>query len=81
MEIQNDTPKVHTGVYRFLARQNDETSCKRYMRGTVYVEQQTVILSVAQIPLRVGKGYNGFTQGGAFPANANYEWLRNIGRI
>lgn len=45
-----------------------------------YTEEQTVILSAAQIPMRVGKGYNGFTQGGAFPANANYEWLRNIGR-
>lgn len=45
-----------------------------------YVEEQTVMLSAAQIPLRVGKGYNGFTQGGAFPATANYEWLRNMGR-
>ena len=45
-----------------------------------YTEEQTVILSAAQIPMRVGKGYNGFTQGGAFPANANYERLRNIGR-
>lgn len=46
-----------------------------------YAEEQTVILSAAQIPFRVGKGYNGFTQGGSFPATANYEWLRNIGRI
>lgn len=46
-----------------------------------YAEEQTVILSAAQIPLRVGKGYNGFIQGGVFPATANYEWLRNIGRI
>lgn len=45
-----------------------------------YAEEQTVILSAAKIPLRVGKGYNGFTQGGSFPATANYEWLRNIGR-
>lgn len=46
-----------------------------------YAEEQTVILSASKVPLRVGKGYNGFTQGGAFPAIANYEWLRNIGRI
>ncbi len=46
-----------------------------------YTEEQTVILSAAQIPLRVGKGYNGFTEGGVFPATANYEWLRNIGRV
>lgn len=46
-----------------------------------YAKEQIVILSAAQIPMRVGKGYNGFTQGGAFPATANYEWLRNIGRI
>lgn len=46
-----------------------------------YAEEQTVILSAAQIPLRVGKGFNGFTQGGAFPATASYEWLRNIGRV
>lgn len=46
-----------------------------------YAEQQIVILSASKVPLYVGKGYNGFTQGGAFPATANYEWLRNIGRI
>lgn len=46
-----------------------------------YAKEQIVILSAAQIPMRVGKGYNGFTQGGAFPATADYEWLRNIGRI
>lgn len=46
-----------------------------------YAEEQTVILSAAKVPLRVGKGYNGFTQGGAFPSTASYEWLRNIGRI
>ena len=46
-----------------------------------YAEEQTIILSATQIPLRVGKGYNGFTQSGAFPAIAGYEWLRNIGRI
>ena len=45
-----------------------------------YTEEQTVTLSAAQIPLRVGKGYNGFTQSGAFPANSSYAWLRNIGR-
>lgn len=45
-----------------------------------YAEEQTIILSAAQIPLRIDKGYNGFTQGGAFPAIASYEWLRNIGR-
>ena len=33
-----------------------------------YAEEQTVILSASQIPLRIGKGYNGFAQGGAFPA-------------
>lgn len=46
-----------------------------------YMEEQTITLSAAKIPLRIGKGYNGFTKGGAFPATANYEWLRNIGRI
>ncbi len=46
-----------------------------------YTEDQTVILSAAKVPLHVGKGYNGFTQGGAFPSIANYEWLRNIGKI
>lgn len=46
-----------------------------------YAEEQTVILSAAKIPLRVGKGYNGFAKGGAFPAIANYKWLRNTGRI
>ncbi len=46
-----------------------------------YAEEQTVILSAAQVPLHIGKGYNGFTQGGAFPAVASYEWLRNIGRV
>ena len=46
-----------------------------------YAEEQTVILSAAQIPLHIGKGYNGFTQGGALPASVRYAWLRNIGRI
>ena len=46
-----------------------------------YAEEQTVILSAAKVPLGAGKGYNGFTQGGAFPIIASYEWLRNIGRI
>ena len=46
-----------------------------------YVEESIVIFSAAQVPLRVGKGYNGFTQGGTFPTVAGYEWLRNIGRI
>ena len=46
-----------------------------------YAEEQTVVLSAAKVPLRVGKGYNGFTQGGAFPAIASYKWLRNIGKI
>ena len=46
-----------------------------------YVEEQTVKLSAAQIPLRVGKGYNGFASSGSFPEMANYEWLRNIGRL
>lgn len=45
-----------------------------------YAEEQTIILSAAKVPLRVGKGYSGFMQGGAFPAAARYEWLRNIGR-
>jgi hypothetical protein len=46
-----------------------------------YTEEQNVILSAAKVPLSVGKGYNGFTQGGVFPSTADYKWLRNIGRI
>ena len=46
-----------------------------------YIKEQTVILSAAKVPLRVGKGYNGFAQSGVFPAISSYEWLRNIGRI
>ena len=45
-----------------------------------YTKEQTVILSAAKVPLRVGKGYNGFVKGGVFPATTDYEWLRNIGR-
>ena len=45
-----------------------------------YAEERTVILSAAKVPLRIGKGYNGFKQGGAFPSVARYGWLRNIGR-
>ena len=46
-----------------------------------YAVKETVILSAAKVPLRIGQGYNGYTKGGASPSNANYEWLRNIGRM
>ena len=44
-----------------------------------YAEEKTITLSAAKVSLRVGKGYNGFTQGGAFPATSSYKWLRDIG--
>ena len=46
-----------------------------------YTREQRVILSSAKVSGRIGKGYDGFSQGGAFPGTANYAWLRRIGRI
>ncbi len=45
-----------------------------------YASEEKLPMSASKIPLRVEKGYNGYTKGGAFPATANYEWLRNIGK-
>jgi len=45
-----------------------------------YANEERLPMSASKIPLRIGKGYNGYTKGGAFPAIANYEWLRNIGK-
>lgn len=46
-----------------------------------YAEEQRITLSASKIPLRIGKGNDGFMHGGAFPASSDYKWLRNIGRI
>lgn len=41
-------------------------------------EKLPVIMS-AKVPLREGKGYNGFHNAASFPATPDYKWLRGIG--
>ncbi len=43
-----------------------------------YTEIKEKPFSASSIPITVGKGYNGYKQARAFPANSSYQFLREI---
>ena len=45
-----------------------------------YAEEVTVKITPRQIPMRVGKGYEG-RHAASFPSKPEYKWLRAIGKI
>ena len=45
-----------------------------------YAEEVTVKMTPRQIPMRVGKGYEG-RHAASFPSKPEYKWLRAIGKI
>jgi len=45
-----------------------------------YAEEVTVKITPRQIPMRVGKGYEG-RHAASFPSGPEYKWLRAIGKI
>lgn len=44
-----------------------------------YAESKSVPVTANRIPKKIGKGYDGYQKGGAFPATTEYKWLRDIG--
>ena len=45
-----------------------------------YAEEIPIILS-AKVPMREGKGYNGFRKAESFPATPDYKWLKGLGAL
>ncbi len=44
-----------------------------------YTEVKEIAYSQSKVPKKIGKGYNGFKQGGVFPATPDYKFLRKFG--